>query len=184
MNIKNLLKKLFNSNNAAQAQMDYCLSQGLTIGKNLRLHSEYAFDALYPWLISVGNNVCISANVKILAHDTSTEYVNNYTKIGTVSIGDNVYIGYGTIILCNVHIGDNAIIGAGSVVSKDIPANTVCAGNPAKVICTLDEYKLKHTQNLQNHLKLNGPCSKWQDETIAQKNNIKQQLANTFGYMK
>lgn len=82
--------------------MEYLKSQGLQIGKNLRNHSEYAFDSLFPWLISVGDNVCISSNVKILAHDTSTEYVNELTKIGIVHIGNNVYIGYNVIILCNV----------------------------------------------------------------------------------
>ena len=184
MHIKNLFKKIFNIKSAAQAQMDYYISQGLNIGKNLRLNSDYAFDALFPWLITVGDNVCISANVKILAHDTSTEYVNNHTKIGAVTIGDNVYIGYGSIILCNVHIGNNAIIGAGSVVSKDVPANTVCAGNPAKVICSLEEYRSKHIANLQNHLVLNGPSKDWENKTIDAKSNIKQKLSNNFGYMK
>ena len=93
-------------------------NRGLRIGSNLRCHSTYPFDSLFPWLITIGDNVCISSNVKILAHDTSTEYINGHTKIGTVNIGDNVYIGYGVIILPNVHIGSNAIIGAGSVVTK------------------------------------------------------------------
>lgn len=54
--------------------------------------------------------MCISSNVKILAHDTSTEYVNGYTKIGVVEIGNNVYIGYNVTILCNVRIGSDVII--------------------------------------------------------------------------
>ena len=76
--------------------------------------------------------VCISSNVKILAHDTSTEYVNGHTKIGTVNIGDNVYIGYGAIILPNVHIGSNAIIGAGSVVTKNVPTGEIWGGQSGK----------------------------------------------------
>lgn len=50
------------------------------------------------------------------------------------TIGDNVYIGAGAIIMSPVTIGDNVIIGAGSVVTKDIPSNCIVAGNPAKVI--------------------------------------------------
>jgi putative colanic acid biosynthesis acetyltransferase WcaB len=52
-------------------------------------------------------------------------------------IGNNVNIGAHTCILGNIRIGDNAIIGAGSIVTKDVPANTVVAGNPAKIIRTI-----------------------------------------------
>lgn len=59
---------------------------------------------------------------------------------GAIIIGNNVYIGRKTTILKNVTIGDNVIIGYGSLVTKNIPANSVAAGVPAKVICTIDEY--------------------------------------------
>jgi maltose O-acetyltransferase len=66
------------------------------------------------------------------------------TKIGRVTIGDNVFIGAGSIILQNVCIGKNSIIGAGSVVTKDIPADSIAAGNPAKVIDSLKSFIEKH----------------------------------------
>lgn len=116
--------------------------------KSLRNHSEYAFYPLFPWLISIGDNVCIYSNVKILVHDTSTEYVNRHTKIGRVSIGNNVYRGYGAISLCDVKIGDNSIIGAGSVVTKDIPSDCVYAGKLAKYVCNIDEFREKYQYNL------------------------------------
>ena len=72
----------------------------------------------------MGDNCIISTNVKILAHDASTgRFAVHYSKVGCVNIGNNCFIGSGSIVLCNVNIGDNCIIGAGSVVSKDIPAN-------------------------------------------------------------
>nr|WP_279310980.1 acyltransferase [Ruminococcus sp. D55t1_190419_H1] len=58
-------------------------------------------------------------------------------------IGKNVFIGMNSIILMGSNIGDNVIIGAGSVVSGRIPSNTVCAGNPAKIICSLDQFLVK-----------------------------------------
>ena len=79
----------------------------------------------------------------ILAHDASTGLFNGYTKIANVKIGNNVFIGAGAIVLMGVTVGDNVIIGAGSIVIKDIPANSVAAGNPAKVICSLDDYLKK-----------------------------------------
>lgn len=109
MNFK-WIKKIFWGGTTQEEELKYLINQGLQIGENLRNHSDYAFDSLFPWLISVGDNVCISSNVKILAHDTSTEYVNGYTKIGVVEIGNNVYIGYNVTILCNVRIGSDVII--------------------------------------------------------------------------
>jgi serine acetyltransferase len=54
-------------------------------------------------------------------------------------IGDNVYIASNSTVIGNIHIGNNVIIGAGSVVTKDIPDNSIVAGNPARIIKTLDE---------------------------------------------
>lgn len=180
MNIMRFIKR----KNPKDSEMDFLISQGMTVGKNLRNHTDYPFDALFPWLISIGDNVCISSNVKILAHDTSTEYVNGYTKIGIVSIGNNVYIGYGATILCDVRIGDNCIIGAGSVVSKDVPENMVVAGNPAKIICTVEEYKKKHQNNLENSHIYQGPYYKWRNYSLEEKIKMKNELKNKFGYMK
>lgn len=63
---------------------------------------------------------------------------------GKIEIGQNCFIGCRTTILPNVKIGDNSIIGACSLVNRDIPANSIAAGNPCKVICSLDEYRKKH----------------------------------------
>ena len=61
-----------------------------------------------------------------------------YVKTAPIMIGKNCFIGCNSIILKGVTIGDNCTIGAGSVVTKSIPANTIAAGNPAKVIKTID----------------------------------------------
>lgn len=60
-----------------------------------------------------------------------------------VVIGNNVFIGMKSTILKGVHIGNNVIIGANSLVNKDIPDNCVAAGNPCKVIMSLEEYHEK-----------------------------------------
>lgn len=182
--IRKIINKILKRNSSKKAELDFLISQGLKIGKNLRNHSNYPFDALFPWLISIGDNVCISSNVRILAHDTSTEYVNGYTKIGIIDIGDNVYIGHGVTILCNVRIGSNSIIGAGSVVTKDVPKGTVYAGNPARFICTIEQYKQKHIENLKENPIYDGPCLKWREYSMEEKEKMKKELQNQFGYMK
>lgn len=118
-----------------------------------------------------------------MAHDTGTEYVNKYTKIGIVDIGDNVYVGYRSVILCNVRIGSNSIIGAGSVVTKNVPEESVFTGNPAHFICTTEEYKQNHKKNLENHPIYSGPYLKWRNIPLEEKEKMKQELKNQFGYM-
>ena len=66
--------------------------------------------------------------------------------IKNVKIGNNCFIGAKAIILPGVSIGDNVIVGAGSVVTKNIPSNVVVAGNPAKIIMSIDEFTQKHIE--------------------------------------
>jgi maltose O-acetyltransferase len=70
--------------------------------------------------------------------------VVGYARLGRIVIGSRVFLGDSVTVLGNVRIGDDCIIGSGSVVTKDIPAGSVAAGNPARVICTIDEYRAKH----------------------------------------
>ncbi|WP_279222051.1 sugar O-acetyltransferase [Clostridium rectalis] len=90
--------------------------------------------------VNIGNNVLIAPNVKIF---TATHPIDpNLRKKGleyaeSITIGNNVWIGGGSIINPGVSIGENSIIGSGSIVTKDIPSNVIAVGNPCKVIKTL-----------------------------------------------
>jgi len=117
------------------------IKRGLVVGKNFNRQQGCFIDPTHCWLITIGNNVTFSIRVVLLAHDASTKQIMGCTKIGKIKIGDNVFIGANSTVLLNVTIGDNSIIGANSIVTKDIPSNCVVAGNPAKVICSVDEYK-------------------------------------------
>lgn len=103
-------------------------------GDKLHVGKNVVFDSMYPESIYLGYNVHIANNVTILTHylDTSKNGINFLH--GEIHIGDNVFIGTGVIISKACNIGDNAIVGAGSIVTKDIPANEIWAGNPAKFI--------------------------------------------------
>ena len=101
---------------------------------------------LYPKLIWIGNNVHLAAGVSLITHDVSHNMLKKIAgkkyqeKIGCIRIGDNVFIGSGSIVMYDVSIGSNVIIGAGSIVTKDIPDNSIAAGVPAKVIGSFDDY--------------------------------------------
>lgn len=137
--IKTILRRLL-----FRLRADYTTGQlvemGMRVGKNfLRMHGTI-LDPSHCWLITIGDNVTLAPRVHILAHDASTCHHLGYARIGRVDIGDNVFVGADTVVLPGVSIGDNSIIGANSTVTKNIPANVVAAGNPAKIICTIDEY--------------------------------------------
>ena len=120
------------------------------IGKNVDIVGNVNFGS-EPYLITIGDDTTISFDCAFVTHDAATRVLrhlpgeNPETVIyGKIIIGKNCFIGCRSVILPNVTIGDNVIIGAGSIVNKDIPYNTVAAGNPCKIICSLDEYKNKH----------------------------------------
>ena len=106
-------------------------------------------DANFPWLIEIGNNVTFASNVCLLAHDGSTKKLVGYSKVGKVSVGDNVFIGFGSIVMPNVRIGDGCVVGANSVVTRSLPNGVVAAGSPAKVLMTVEEFEERTKKGYQ-----------------------------------
>ncbi len=107
----------------------------MTFGK--RVFINHNFTAMSIGGIEIGDFVQIGPHVTIVTdnHDFSDRYV---LKCRTVVIENNVWIGAGVSIMPGVHIGENAVIAGGAVVTKDVPANTIVGGNPAKVIKKID----------------------------------------------
>lgn len=105
-------------------------------GKPL-IYNGVVIDSVRPDLVYIGNRSVLTTGVVVLTHfldpDKSTESKYCF-KVGSVKIGNNVFIGARTIICNSISIGDGAVVGAGSVVTKDIPENEIWAGNPAKFI--------------------------------------------------
>lgn len=167
-----------------KAAMDYCFAHGFTAGKNFKYYGGYPIDANWPWLISVGDDVMLSSNVRILAHDASTGKAGAHTKIGIVRIGNNVFIGADSIVLCNTRIGDNVIIGAGSVVTHDVPSNSVYAGNPARFVCSFDEFQEKHLKNLETKPYFSEHrWDEWANASEEERQEMRKRLESTFGYV-
>lgn len=121
---------------------DY-IKAGLKLGNNVSIQPGVKFDISHCWLIEIGDNVIIAPEAYILAHDTSTKATVGKTRLGKVKVSNNVFVGLRAVVLPNVEIGENSIVAAGSIVTKDVPSNVVVAGNPAKIICTLEEYNRK-----------------------------------------
>ncbi|WHY17547.1 sugar O-acetyltransferase [Paenibacillus sp. G2S3] len=105
--------------------------KNITVGKNVFFNTGCSFQDRGG--ISIGDGTMMGMNVTIatLNHGFSLE-TRNVTYPSPVVIGDNVWIGSNATILPGVKIGDNSVVAAGAVVTKDVPANTVVAGVPAK----------------------------------------------------
>jgi len=118
---------------------------GARIGEDNRL--EIRNLGPEPYLITIGDHCTVAQNVVFLVHDGATwlftDECPSIQKFGAIEIRDNCFIGYNSIIMGNVTIGPNSIVGAGSIVTRSVPPGVVVAGNPAKVICTTEEYKRK-----------------------------------------
>ncbi|WP_460936075.1 acyltransferase [Phycicoccus ginsengisoli] len=97
-----------------------------------------------PWLVTLGDNVYVTAGVQFVTHDGGTlilrKEVPDLEWTAPIVVGNDVYFGIRSIVLPGVRIGDRSIIAAGAVVTRDVPANSVVGGVPAKLLCTTDDY--------------------------------------------
>lgn len=151
MNIKTIIKKIVYGHKCnSDTYVKYLRRKGLKIGEGCFFYSpEHSLiDETSLKFIEIGELVQVTRGVIILGHDYAYSVLGNvYYDLPRPQkmtlIGNNVFIGMNAIILNGVEIGDNVIIGAGSVVSQNCPSNGVYAGNPAKYVCSLDEYYKK-----------------------------------------
>ena len=119
----------------------FCCEFGanITIGEHTYVNFNVTMLDVGP--IRIGNNVLIAPNAQLYTatHDMDYQDRRSWQVYGKgITIGDDVWIGGGAMILAGVTLGDNVVVGAGSVVTKSFGDNVVIAGNPARVIKKLD----------------------------------------------
>ncbi len=176
--IKNIIRLI-----RGEVSTGQLIKRGLTVGNNFNRQGHCIIDPSHCWLIEIGDNVTMATGVYLLAHDASSKNVCGYTKIGKIIIGNNVFLGAYSIILPNVTIGDNSIVACGSIVTRDIPSNVIVAGNPAKIISTIADYKKKMKNKMKQSIiyddsYLIGRITK------GKKEQMKKDLANKIGFIK
>lgn len=135
---KKLIKKLFGLTKGEFLieQPVWCdYGYNITIGENF--YANHNLVILDPARVEFGDNVFIGPNCAFYTPEHPLDFKTRnagYEYAYPIKVGNNVWFGGSVTVLSGVTIGDNSVIGAGSVVTKDVPANTVVAGNPAKVI--------------------------------------------------
>lgn len=142
----------------------YARRQGVTIGKECLIATRYWGSE--PYLITIGNRVQITADVRFYTHgggQVARQQYPDFDIFGKIKVEDGAYVGACSMIMAGVTIGEGALVAAGSVVTKSVAPRTVVAGNPARQICTVDEYIEK---NLKYNLNTKGMSAKAKRELL------------------
>lgn len=141
------------------------ISMGMKVGANFKRLNGVILDPSHCWLIEIGDNVTMAPRVHILCHDASTKSFLNYTKIGRVSIGNNV------------------VIGANSTVTHDIPDNSLAVGSPARVISTLEAYLEKEAARMKASPCYGEEYTLRRDVSMELRLKQKEELLGRIGYI-
>ena len=115
-----------------------------------------------PYLITIGNHVQITEDVSFFTHGGGNcirQHHPNFDVFGKIVIKDWAYIGARSCIMPGVTVGEGALVAASSVVAKSVPPHMVVAGNPARIVCTTDEFYEKNKQFDMNK-RLTGAAKK------------------------
>ena len=152
---KMALRVIYPNKYSSEKFINYLKKNGASIGEKTYFFDpkNTTFDDKRISYVSIGSYCKITSGVQFLCHDYSWSVLRKkYNDVlpdagKRIQVGNNVFIGWNTLIIGPVKIGSNVIIGANSVVTHDIPDNTVYAGNPAKLICSLDDYYEKRKTN-------------------------------------
>jgi len=131
-----------------ERRWEHLRAQGMRLGADVWLPDSTWIDPDYCFLISIGDHCGFGEECLILAHDAQMDEFLDAGRIGKVVIHESCHIGARTVILPGVEIGPRTIVGANSLVSRSLPPDSVCTGNPAKVICSLEEYLAKHRKKI------------------------------------
>lgn len=156
----------------------------MCLGRNVSIVAIHTclLDPSHCFLISIGDNCTLAPGVRLIAHDASTKQFLGYTKIGKIMIGENCFIGDSVTILPCVTIGSRSIIGAGSVVTKDIPSGMVAVGNPARILCTVDEY-LNKVKDLAREKTIFNENYFIENLNDSRRNEIMNAVDDSFGFI-
>ncbi|MDH7568018.1 MAG: acyltransferase [Armatimonadota bacterium] len=129
--------------------MQQLMDRGLVVGDHSYILDRQSIDWDNCHLVSIGNWVTVAPGALILAHDAAPELFTGFCKLSATHIHDYVFIGAKAVILPGVSIGPRAIVGAGAIVTRDVPPDTVVAGNPARVQCSLRQYLERHLASVR-----------------------------------
>lgn len=138
---KQVLAELLGYDTDAHLEAPLRCDYGYNIRLGRNVYANYNLTILDCALVTIGDNVFMAPNVLLTTAGHPVEVaprIAGWEFARPITIGDNVWLGAGVLVMPGVTIGENTTIGAGSVVTRDIPANSVAVGNPCRVIRQLE----------------------------------------------
>jgi maltose O-acetyltransferase len=166
-----------------QRPITWYVERGLLVGDRCELQQPLDLDTSHCWLIEIGDDVTFAPNVHVIVHDASTKRWLGHTRLAPVRVGSRVFVGAGTTILPGVVIGDDVVIGAGSVVSRSIPPGSVAAGNPTRVLGSLEGYGARVHERFSNAPHFDESWTINGGITDAMKKEMKTRLVDGEGFV-
>lgn len=166
------------------SMMEMYRRMGVEIGEGTKIQFGVIIDYSHYWHVQIGDNVTIAPNVHILAHDASTYKEFGYVKLGKVEINSGAFIGAGSIIMPGVVVGENSIVGAGSVVTRDVPKNTIYVGNPARFVCSTEDYFDRISEELRKYPNFDETYTIRKSVNAIKKNQMNEKMKDRFGFVK
>lgn len=128
---------------------DFLRKKGLKVGVDSKIYRNVVIGQVGRDPIVIGNN-CVLTGCTVLGHDASTNaQLGRETSLRKQTVlQDNVFVGFNATILMGVTVGEGAIVGAGAVVTTNVPERCVVAGNPARIVCSVDELVKKRRSEM------------------------------------
>ena len=143
-----MIQMKFQGYSSGERQIHAYRAKGVIVGDGSYIYDNVHISTASIGEVTIGKN-CVLTGCSLIAHDASTKkYIDGAVIASPIVIKDGAFIGFNSVVLRGVTIGENAIVGAGAIVTKDVPDNMVVAGNPAKVVCTVEELISKHKKEL------------------------------------
>jgi len=139
---RSLIKSLLGSSPNPWIEAPFYCDYGYNITTGDNFYANHGVVILDTAPVTIGDDVMLAPGVLISTATHPLDTIKRQKGIetaGAITIGNNVWVGMGAKILDGVTIGDNAVIAAGAVVNKNVRANTLVAGVPARVIRTLTQ---------------------------------------------
>lgn len=152
MNLISICKSAFYAVVKAISPIRYARMIGVQIGNNCLVYRSVEWPS-EPYLVTIGNNVQLTRGCAIHTHGGGhviRRELPDFDVFGKVVIKDYAYIGTHSQIMPGVTIGKGALVAAGSIVTRSVPDGMVVGGNPAKIICSVEDYK---ERNLKYNVK-------------------------------
>lgn len=134
-------------------------NKGVVVGERTFINqNNTCIDVTRPSMVTIGSDCYLNSGFTLMTHDFVAGVMRNVygefiNSSGRVTIGNNVGTGVNVTILKGVTIGDNCFIAAHSLVTKSMPANSIIAGSPARVICSLEDYFHKRMETCDEEAK-------------------------------